>query len=126
MGGSNAHAHSTAPPGPPARASKVNIALEILYSRTRRKLLQGTAAGLATSLLAENALPQLLRPPPAHAAANVKQQVPLDSNAAYFDLGLSDYHKAPGSKRVLPEGLIEKSPAGRLSEIQQLFSIFSY
>ena len=118
MGGSNAHAHSTVPPGPPARASKVNIALEILYSRTRRKLLQGAAAGLATSLLAENALPQLLRPPPAHAAANV--------NAAYFDLGLSGYHKAPGSKRVLPEGLIEKSPAGKSNQIQEPFSIFPY
>ena len=96
LGASCTRAHSKTPASLPA--AQTNVALQLLYSRTRRKLLRGTAAGLATSLLANEALQ--LKPQPACAAMDLESAAP---NPA-FDLGLqSDFNVATGRKLVLPE-----------------------
>ena len=99
------------PPAPPSASSDApaacNSALDLLQSRSRRRLLQAAAAGVATGLFAEKGFPQLLRPPPASAA----DLLPAPARGMPYDLGLDKFNIAPGQKIVLPDPEVEKSPS---------------
>ena len=95
------------PPSTPSDApAACNTALDLLRSRSRRKLLQGAAVGVA-GLFAEKGFPQLVRPQPARAADLLPEHAP----GVVYDLGLDQFNLAPGKKVVLPDLEVEKSPA---------------
>ena len=105
VGGGKEDSALPQPPQPCIDApAACNTALDMLRSRSRRKLLQGAAVGVA-GLFAEKGFPQLVQP--ARAADLLPEQAP----GVAYDLGLDQFNLSPGKKVVLPDLEVEKSPA---------------